>query len=146
MNMIHEEDLSFKTAKTRKVPSKPIQLLAERGLLKGRKLDYGCGKGTDAQEYGMTAYDPHFNPVEPTGDFDTITCIYVLNTIHPLEGDRVLAKIKALLKVGGFAYIAVRRDVATEGYTRSGTFQRNVKLPLPIIYEDGRCCVYKMKG
>lgn len=137
---------STDTAISRTTPSKPLQILSEKGLLKGRMLDYGCGRGYDAEFYGMDAYDPHYKPTPPTGKFDTITCTYVLNTLHLKAVEEVLSKIKNLLKKSGAAYIAVRRDIVEGGYTSSGTFQRNVKLNLPVIHEDCRRCIYKMKG
>jgi ATP adenylyltransferase len=146
MHMATNEDLSYKTAKTRNSPSKPMQLLHERGLLRGRMLDFGCGKGFDAEYFGMDAFDPHYNPRFPLGKYDTITCIYVLNTLHPSKVDELLETLMQHLKEKGNAYIAVRRDVEKERYTSTGTFQRNVKLPLPIIYEDSRTCIYRMKG
>ena len=44
-------------------------------------LDFGCGRGTDAATYGMDAYDPYWRPEKPTGPYDTIVCIYVLNVV-----------------------------------------------------------------
>jgi len=41
------------TAISRKLPSKPMQILHQKGLLKGALLDYGCGKGFDAKHYSM---------------------------------------------------------------------------------------------
>ena len=37
------------TAISRKAPSRPMRFLQEHDLLKGRMLDYGCGRGTDAK-------------------------------------------------------------------------------------------------
>jgi hypothetical protein len=41
----------------------------------------------------------------------------------------------------------VRRDVRREGFTDSGTYQRNVTLSLPILTErKGAFCIYILKG
>jgi len=76
-----------------------------------RRLDYGCGKGYDADALGMFKYDPHFAREEPAGKFDRIYCGYVLNVLDKKEGQEVVDKIKSLLTPGGTAYIVVRRDM-----------------------------------
>ena len=48
---------SYKTAKSRQTLSVPMRYL--RLCLNGRLLDYGCGKGSDADALGMEKYDPH---------------------------------------------------------------------------------------
>ena len=55
---------AYKTAITRKKPSLPMRWLAKEGLIPSRidTLDYGCGKGFDADYFGMDKYDPHFFP------------------------------------------------------------------------------------
>ena len=136
---------SWRTARPRNSLTKPVRLLQEKGLLKGRCLDYGCGKSIDADELGMDKYDPHFNPQELRGSYDTITCTYVLNTLHPREAEEVMAKIRSLLNAGGNAYLTVRRDIKDESYSSRG-FQRNVLLPLPVIYENARFCIYRMRA
>ena len=51
-----------------------------RGLdLKGKRvLDYGCGRGSDADLLGADKYDPYYFPERPTGKYDVILCTYVL--------------------------------------------------------------------
>ena len=139
------KDLSHKTARKRNSPSKPLSILNELNLLKGDMLDYGCGHGTDAGYFNMDKYDRYYFPTPPKKQYDTITCLYVLNVLHPNKEKEIIKNIKSLLKSSGFAYIAVRRDVKEDGYTSIGTFQRNVLLPLPIIFENPWCCIYKLK-
>jgi len=140
-----QKDLSFKTALKRDKPSKPLTVLKDLKLLKGDLLDYGCGQGFDAGYFEMDKYDPYYSPDHPKSKYDTITCVYVLNVLHPNKEKDVLNDIKSLLKKSGVAYIAVRRDVKSDTYTDKGTFQRNVLLPLPVIFENPWCCIYKLK-
>jgi hypothetical protein len=138
---------SHKTAISRNKPSKPMRLLHEMGCLTGQKMDYGCGKGRDADFYGMSKYDPYYFPIDHkkryAGVYNTITCHYVLNVLPKKEEKELLSSIKEMLVDGGKAYITVRRDIIQEGVTKKGTFQRNVKLDLPIFYEEkGRFCIY----
>ncbi len=134
------------TAISRKSPSVPMRNLDKKGLLIGNMLDYGCGRGFDANHFNMDGYDPHYSPDEPTGLYDTITCNYVLNVVHEDQGQEILSKINNLLKDEGKAYITVRRDIeknlGKEGYTSKGTFQRNVVLPLPVFKETSAYCTY----
>jgi SAM-dependent methyltransferase len=136
-----------RTAMTRSKPSLPMLELEKRGLLTGRMLDYGAGKGLDADHFGMEKYDPTFWPQRPTTTFDTITCNYVLNVVPPDAEDEILADIEDLLAPGGTAYIAVRRDVKEDGLTGSGTYQRWVSLDLPILAEKkGAFLIYVLEG
>jgi len=139
-----------KTAIKRTTPSKPIRVLSDLGLLIGKKLDYGSGKGKDAEVFNMDQYDPCYFPAEPTRKYKTITCTYVLNVIETTEEiHQVLNRIEDLLEVGGKAYITVRRDL-TEGqsgtYSSRGTFQSNVYTNLPILKEKKNAyCIYVME-
>ena len=76
-----------------------------------RRLDYGCGRGYDADSLGMFKYDPHFFNNKPEGKFHTVWCGYVLNVLNKQEGQEVVDEIKALLHDRGMAYVAVRRDM-----------------------------------
>ena len=83
----------------------------------------------------------------PSGKFATILCNYVLNVLPPEEESSVLDDIRSKLTPGGVAYIAVRRDLKAEGTTSKGTYQRNVKLDLPILYErKGAFCIYVLES
>jgi hypothetical protein len=136
-----------KTAMGRKKPSLPMQELKKRGLLTGRMLDYGAGRGFDADHFGMEKYDPTYWPKRPDHRFDTITCNYVLNVVPPEAEDEILADIEELLEPGGTAYITVRRDVKGAGLTGSGTYQRWVSLDLPILADRrGAFTTYVLEG
>jgi len=123
------------TAITRKKPSAPMQMLAGSYQLSGRILDYGCGKGFDADHFGIERFDPHFFPVMPEGLFDTIVCNYVLNVIESPETRAVVLRdIVSKLTDNGMAYITVRNDVKDlNGRTKRGTWQGLIKLTLPVM-------------
>jgi len=137
---------SHKTAISRIRPSVPARFLYENDLIVGKALDYGCGKGRDADTYGMSKYDPHYAPYMPKGKFDTIMCNYVVNTVNTEVEATILSKIKQLLHGTGIAYITVRRDIVQEGVTKKGTYQRKVYLDLPVVKETDKFCIYVMKG
>lgn len=136
-----------RTAMARRSVSVPMALLSKKGLLVGRTLDYGCGRGQDADHFKMAKYDPTWFPVKPAGPFDTITSNYVLNVTPPRVEAEILADIRSLLTPGGIAYITVRRDVHADGVTKSGTYQRIVKLDLPVLVEKkGAFATYVMRA
>lgn len=135
------------TAISRSKPSAPMARLAKADRLNGRNmLDFGCGKGYDADYFGMDKYDPYyFNRDLCTGDYDVITCNYVLNVIaNQADRDLVIAEIYRLLQENGIAYITVRRDVKTAGYTSKGTYQESIQLNLPILWENSSFCTYML--
>ncbi len=109
-------------------------------------LDYGCGRGIDADTYKLEKWDPWFFPGMPKGKFDTIMCNYVLNVISPGQEDIALWKIKNLLKPNGCAYITVRRDIKRDYSTSKGTIQRRVYLGLGIARETSSYCIYFLPG
>lgn len=137
---------SHLTAISRNKASAPMTYLAVGGFFNSHSiLDYGCGRGFDADTFGLVKFDPHYFPQEPEGKFDIITCNYVLNVCLPSQQNEVIAKIHSLLAVNGVAYITVRRDVKNEGFTSRGTYQRNVVLDLPVVVEKkGQFCIYKL--
>lgn len=128
-------NVSAATAIARKTPSLPTTWLSKKGMLLGRMLDFGCGKGKDARFYNMEKYDLNYHPHMPEGVFDTITCNYVLNVIPcPDERQAVVDTILSKLDECGTAFIAVRNDLDTDefGFTTSkGTWQGNVEVPSP---------------
>ena len=134
------------TAISRKKLSAPMEFLSKEGLLTGEMLDYGSGKGFDADFLGMDKYDSHFQPVFPTKRYDTITCNYVLNVIEEREDRfKVLDSIRNLLKPGGNAFISVRRDKFETGFTRKGTYQCFVALALPVVFhKKGGFVIYRL--
>ena len=151
---------AHKTANTRKTISAPMKYLLENNLIAIRTpftkmLDYGCGKGFDADHFGMDKFDPHYTDgqlISAAGCliakncklYDIITCNYVLNVIESKqEQEAVIQEITVMLYSKGIAYITVRRDIVKEGVTKLGTFQENVVLDLPIIKEvKNKYCIY----
>lgn len=121
----------------RKTPSLPARFLFKHDLLKDNILDYGCGKGFDANYYLMDKYDPVYFPSEPNKNYDTICCTYVLNILNKDEQLKVINKINNLLNVEGKAYLSVRRDLKKE--TKS---QRLVYLYLKSIYKNSNFEIY----
>ena len=138
---------SARTAIRRRALSAPARLLASRGAVVGRTLDFGCGHGFDAAALGVDGWDPFHRPTpQPSGEYRTILCTYVLNTLTKTEAAAVVDRVRALLAPGGCAYFTVRRDVGTDGRTRSGSYQRNVRLTLPVFYQcAGGFCIYILK-
>ena len=133
------------TAIVRKKISLPMEYLKEQCLLKGKVLDYGCGRGFDVQALNIQGYDPHYSPEMPKCKFDTITCNYVLNVVDKEIELLILKTIKALLKKNGVAYISVRRDKFNEGFTSKKTFQRFVELDLEVVNKKpGSYIMYKL--
>ena len=67
---------SHLTAISRRELSAPSRYLKEHELLVGKLLDYGCGKGKDADILGATKFDPHFFPDMDAlySNLDTIQC------------------------------------------------------------------------
>jgi len=135
---------AHKTAISRKKPSAPVRALIDKGVIIGRTLDYGCGRGRDASEYDMESYDPHFQPVMPGGLFDTIVCNFVLNVIESsAERKAVVVDIRKRLAPGGRAYISVRTDKKQlNGYTKIGTWQGRVTLDAPIVAKGSGYATY----
>lgn len=135
-------DQSHMTAIKRNKISAPMQYLRSQGLLEGRILDYGCGRGEDvailkAMGHDIIGYDPYWAPIPLTGTglYGTITCIYVMNCISDREIINDIARhMLDLTSQTGSIYIAVRNDIKnlTEHKER-GTFQGEVELSGAII-------------
>jgi hypothetical protein len=121
------------TAISRKSPSAPMKYLHKMGLLKGKMLDYGCGRGFDADTFGMAKYDPFWFKCDDFApcEFDTITSNYCLNVIEDFkEREYAVNQMLHLLNPEGNLYIAVRADKkALNGYTSKGTWQGYIELP-----------------
>jgi len=125
--------LSHKTAIKRNRLSAPATSLQKLGLLNGKVLDYGCGRGKDCEVLSIDGYDPFYQPIMPSGLYDTILCTFVLNVVNETTQEVILSNIHNLLTDNGKAYITVRRDIKQEGITRINTYQRNVVLDLPLL-------------
>lgn len=124
--------------------SAPALWLNERGKLKGRKLDYGCGHGKDAERFNMDRYDPYFFPESLTGQYDTVLCTYVLNIVDETEQWQVLNRLLKYVEDDGCIYITVRRDIPKEGTET----QRWVELeyPFTLVRETPGYAIYKWDG
>jgi diadenosine tetraphosphate (Ap4A) HIT family hydrolase len=148
-----QNKFSHLTAKDRIYLSFPAELLLGKNLLQGKVLDFGCGLGNDVKllqqkGFDITGYDPYYFSQYPDGKFDTIICFYVLNVLFPQEQTNVLMEVSHLLKPGGKAYYAVRRDLKKEGFRehyihKKPTYQCIVKLPFNSIHLDEYCEIYE---
>jgi hypothetical protein len=102
--------------------------LVEHGM---HGLDYGCGKGYDADNLGFDGWDPHHRPDTKnlSMSYDVVTCIYVLNVIEDKEErEETEVRIIGHLNPGGVAYVAARNDRdALNGCTSKGTWQGAVE-------------------
>ena len=125
--------LSHKTAIKRNRLSAPASSLQKLGLLNGRILDYGCGRGKDCEVLSIDGYDPFYRPILPSGLYDTILCTFVLNVVNETTQEAILSDMRKLIAENGKAYITVRRDIKQEGVTSINTLQRNVVLDLPLL-------------
>lgn len=130
------------TAIKRTKPSAPMKWLHKEGLLVGRSLDFGCGRGMDASSFNLEAYDPYWHPDMPTGKFDTITCIYVLNVVTIEQSGGIIEQLKELLNPGGKIYFVVRRDLKRAKKGR-GCIQRRVTLNFPSVREVASYQIYE---
>lgn len=152
-SMKQQNKFSHMTAIERIHLSFPAQFLLEKNLLKGNILDFGCGLGNDVKllqqkGFDIKGYDPYYLPIYPDGKFDTIICFYVLNVLFPHEQANILMEVSHLLKPGGKAYYAVRRDIKKEGFRehyihKKPTYQCIVKLPFKSIHQDEYCEIYE---
>jgi SAM-dependent methyltransferase len=132
--------------------SAPVKYLKENlpHLFDGSKriLDYGCGRGEDAEIIGCEKWDPEwFYEPYPNGKFDVILCTYVLCVVHPKVQRSICEDIQISLKDDGVAYISVRDDIKTKKPGR-GCEQRPVDLQGNAITEfakkSGGFRIYKM--
>jgi hypothetical protein len=143
------ENHSYRTAIKRNALSLPARWLYKNGYVCAGNtvLDYGCGRGNDCDMLGWDGYDPHWRPYGQLKPHKTIVSIYVANVLVDYEVKAYLSGIKANLKKGGVAYIAVRRDIKKDGWTTRDTYQTNRILDLPVIYEKkGAFVIYKMEN
>ena len=141
------KDKTHLTAITRTRLSAPAAYLKKQNLLKGKCLDYGCGKGFDSRALRADKYDPYYYPDKPGfRQYNTILCIYVLNVIPNIKlRNNILKSIRKLLTRNGIAYIAVRNDTENlNGYTSKGTWQGIIILPYAVIHRTKQYILYKM--
>ena len=130
----------------------PLRWLTDEGLLHGKLLDFGCGRGDDlrrlkrrksVQAFG---WDPYWRPrpdPEANAPYDVVYLGYVLNVIPERDEAEVREHARGLCKVDGMVYYAVRRDLDTRGHQGRGTRQRYVRLSwADLIFEDGNFAIY----
>jgi 2-polyprenyl-3-methyl-5-hydroxy-6-metoxy-1,4-benzoquinol methylase len=122
-----------------------MQYLLDNELLQGEVLDFGCGKGFDAERLGIDSYDPHYKPTWPHACYDVITCNYVLNVIkNKWERDLVISNCLNLLYPDGVLYISIRNDKRNlNGYTKIGTWQGYIELPFEIVNKTAGYVLYR---
>ena len=144
---------SHLTAITRTKLSAPMKWMEGEGFFDGvprnKCLDYGCGKGFDADALGFQKYDPFwfkcddFSPSE----FDVITCNFVLNTLpDEAERQKVLDTILRWLAPSMSAFISIRSDKKElKGITKRGTYQGYHPPSLPLIHKGSGYEIYQLK-
>jgi diadenosine tetraphosphate (Ap4A) HIT family hydrolase len=150
---MQKNKFSHLTAIGRTYLSFPAQVLLAKNLLQGKVLDFGCGFGSDVEllrkkGFDIVGYDPYYFPEYPSGKFDTIICFYVLNVLFTEEQANVLMEVSYLLKPGGKAYYAVRRDLEKQGFRehyvhKKPTYQCIVKLPFKSLHLNEYCEIYE---
>lgn len=139
---------SAHTAIHRRQLSAPAKWLVSQGLIRPPTLDFGCGHGDLGKftDLDVESWDPAWHPgegLEPfRGRFQTVTCLYVLCVLPPQERREALLEAQSCVRPGGRLYVAVRRDLKSEGPTTKG-YQANVSLSFPVIHtRPGKFDVY----
>jgi SAM-dependent methyltransferase len=130
----------------RETVSKTALVLAERKLLRGRILDYGCGFGFDADHFGWEAYDPHYRQKAPEGVFDTIVCNHVANMLTRDSRRKLFQTLVDLLAPRGKAYLSVSRKIPVTGkLALRKRIQNFVVLTLPSLFRDDELEIYRLE-
>jgi SAM-dependent methyltransferase len=130
----------------RETVSKTARFLDDRGLLRGRILDYGCGFGFDADHFGWEAFDPHYRQKAPEGLFDTIVCNHVANMLTRGNRQQLFRAVVGLLAPRGAAYLSVSRKIPVTGkLALRKRIQNYVVLTLPSVFRDGDLEVYRLE-
>ena len=118
------------TAISRRTLSAPMRHLNSLALIPqtSKSLDYGCGRGFDADELGMDKFDPHYFDQAMSSGYDVVTCNYVLNVIESQNERRaVVLNLIGATREGGKIYVSVRNDKkALNGATSKGTWQGDI--------------------
>lgn len=101
-------------------------------------LDYGCGRGFDADWFGMDKYDPYYFPeLDRSKKYNRVFCTYVLNVVNLKTEYEILVDINSLLAERGVGYISVRRDMGLNGRRLNGYDQRySYPISNPFVMED----------
>jgi SAM-dependent methyltransferase len=122
-----------KTAIARTTPSPAARLIRSEKLSKElgeirRILDYGCGRGRDVDYYRTNGYDADgYDPYAPfgfstlpTGLFDLITVIFVVNVLpNCWERLQVVKKAADYLRPGGYMLLVARSRETIESEART---------------------------
>jgi hypothetical protein len=136
---------SYRSAIKRKKISSPLRYLISNSLIKGKVLDYGCGRGDDAAVMSFDKYDPHYFPKYPSRKYQTIICSFVLNILSARDQRIVINQLRDLLKKDGKCYVTVRRDIKKQ-YKVLDYMQRLVHLKLPSVYRGSDYEVYLLEN
>jgi ATP adenylyltransferase len=134
-------------APNRAALSKTARVLLEGRLIRGRVLDYGCGRGYDADAQGWDAFDPYYRPTLLRGPYDTIIVNHVVNVLTRDSRIKLYSQVQALLSNDGVAYLSVARNIPKIG--KAGVRQRlqnYVILTLPSVYADVEEEIYELKN
>ena len=125
----------YATAMARLGPSVPVVSLKGLGYLgkcesypeapELRILDYGCGRGEDAEYLGADRWDPHWHPqgLDRRLRWDRVLLTYVLNVLGPAERASALLKAWRLVSTGGWLLVSIRGDVPKARPGRGGATQ-----------------------
>ena len=109
------------TAIPRKTGSKPLKDAIKRRWVRAgdRILDFACGRGADiawlkSEGYDVAGFDPH-EPFgwssAPTGHFDIVNVIYLVNVLDDAQARRVaLERAWAYVRPGGWMMVVARTD------------------------------------
>jgi len=120
--------------------------LVERGHVKGRVLDFGCGFGFDADHFGWDAFDPYYRQQELEGNYDTVICNHVLNMLTRASRERTIREIQEILTPSGAAFLIVPRNIPVTGkIALRKRIQNYVTMTLPSIYADRKLEVYRLE-
>ena len=132
------------TARPRKKISAPMRWLVDNGHIRANTkcLDFGSGRGFDAQALGMDAYDPEWGPFSYQHGYDIITCHYVLNILDDKQMIEAVHNITSALNHLGTAFVSVRRDIPRRGAKGLGCRQRYVTLPFHLLVENSNFAIY----
>lgn len=108
-------DATARTAISRRGPSAVLRHLLREGLVRGRVLDHGCGRGADLAHltrlgFDASGWDPHHRPERPSGSFDTVLSTYVVNVLGEAEAEAAVLDARGFLAPGGVLYVAARDD------------------------------------
>jgi hypothetical protein len=110
-----------RTAISRRAPSLPMRDHEEAGRLWTHYnsdspivgLDYGSGRGFDAEYFDLDQYEPNspgHSETPASGEYSTVFCNYVLNVVPPEDVQGILDDIMRCLDPDGIAWISVRDD------------------------------------